>query len=47
MNINAITKHYDKLTINERFALMQAAINRGDDTDRATGTQRPASDGNA
>jgi hypothetical protein len=35
MNINAITKHYDKLTINERFALMQAAINRGDDTDRA------------
>ena len=35
MNINAITKHYDKLTINERFALMQAAIYRGDDADRA------------
>ena len=34
MNINAITKHYDKLTINERFALMQAAIYRGDDADR-------------
>ena len=35
MNINAITKHYDKLTINERFSLMQAAIYRGDDADRA------------
>ena len=34
MNISAITKHYDKLTINERFALMQAAIYRGDDADR-------------
>jgi len=34
MNITAITKHYDKLTINERFALMQAAIMRGDDADR-------------
>ena len=35
MNTNAITKHYDKLTINERFSLMQAAIYRGDDADRA------------
>ena len=34
MNTNAITKHYDKLTINERFSLMQAAIYRGDDADR-------------
>jgi len=35
MNINAITKHYDKLTINERFALMNAANYRGDENDRA------------
>ncbi len=35
MNMNAITKHYDKLTINERFALMNAANYRGDESDRA------------
>ena len=39
MNINVITKHYDKLTINERFALMQAATYRGDDADRAALTR--------
>jgi hypothetical protein len=35
MNMNAITKHYDKLTTRERFGLLVAAGARGDDTDRA------------
>ncbi len=34
MNLNNVTKHYDKLTINERFALMNAANYRGDHADR-------------
>ncbi|MEK6753468.1 MAG: hypothetical protein AABZ00_14520 [Chloroflexota bacterium] len=34
MNINAIQKHYDKLTIKERFALLVAAGARKDDQDR-------------
>ena len=33
MNINAITKHYDKLTAPERFKLLNAAFSRGDDAD--------------
>lgn len=35
MNINAITKHYDKLSTVERFKLLNAALSRGDDTDLA------------
>ncbi|MEK6751603.1 MAG: hypothetical protein AABZ00_04995 [Chloroflexota bacterium] len=35
MNINAIQKHYDKLTTRERFALIVAAGMRGDEADRA------------
>jgi hypothetical protein len=34
MNINAIQKHYDKLTIKERFAALVAAGMRGDDQER-------------
>lgn len=34
MNINTIQKHYDKLTVKERFALLVAASARGDDQDR-------------
>jgi hypothetical protein len=33
MNMTAITKHYDKLTTRERFALLHSAIKRGDDTE--------------
>ncbi len=36
MNINAITKHYDKLSTVERFTLLNAALSRGDDTDLIT-----------
>ena len=35
MNINSIQKHYDKLSTVERFKLLNAALQRGDDTDRA------------
>lgn len=35
MNINSITKHYDKLSTVERFKLLNAALQRGDDSDRA------------
>ncbi len=35
MNIQSIQKHYDKLTTRERFALLTAAIYRGDEADRA------------
>lgn len=34
MNIKDLQKHYDKLTIKERFALLVAAGARGDDQDR-------------
>jgi hypothetical protein len=34
MNINAIQKHYDKLTVKERFAALVAAGMRGDDQER-------------
>ena len=36
MNIKTIQKHYDKLTAAERFSLLMAAVNRGDDADRQT-----------
>ncbi len=35
MNIKNIQKQYDKLTYNERFALLVAATDRGDAADRA------------
>lgn len=34
MNINTVQKHYDKLTVKERFALLVAAGMRGDDQER-------------
>lgn len=35
MNITNLQKHYGKLTIDERFKLLNAAQSRGDDADRA------------
>jgi len=35
MNMTAITKQYDKLTVTERFTLLHSAIKRGDDADLA------------
>lgn len=34
MNVNAVARHYDRLTPEERFRLMLAASGRGDDAER-------------